>query len=273
MARQSGKALQFQELILVVTGLLLTAGLCFLAANLIPTNSSQMGRKKLFERQLITKLSTIKSWELTRKDQQELLIKLLEVNRPKEAIKVLDFLISKESKKLSWRILRVELNRHLKNLDAAKDEVNILLKLHPNNLDVIELMALIEIETKREENAVALIEKRFESKDKGDRLKLGLLLADSHLQNRSSDKAKKIYLLLSKENPDDQRPLLALAFLHQELGEAEIAQNLLRELRRLRSGAYKKDPFIDELAGLWGINSARDKAAKESLRAASSLEK
>ena len=75
------------------------------------------------------------------------------------------------------------------------------------------------------------IRDRFKGLEPGQRLEIGLLLADLLRQSGSDQTAMRLYGQLATENKTDARPLLALALVRQEQGNSEAVQTLLKQAR------------------------------------------
>ncbi len=87
---------------------------------------------------------------------------------------------------------------------------------------------LLDQEQGRQRQVTAELTARFKGLEPGQRLEIGLLLADSLGQSGSDQTAMRLYGQLATENKTDARLLQALALLRQEEGNLEAVQTLLK---------------------------------------------
>ena len=98
-------------------------------------------------------------------------------------------------------------------------------------------------------------------------LGLGLLLAELQQKRGQNAAAVVTYRRLANEFPQDQRPLLGLALLQQQLGDRSAALAALNEGRqRLMAGGGASDPGLERLATSWGLAPLRAPAAPGPVR-------
>ena len=109
----------------------------------------------------------------------------------------------------------------------------------------------------RHRQAEAELTTRFKNLEPGQRLEVGLLLADLLRQGGSDKAAMNLYGQLARENMNDARPLLALALLRQERGDEEAVHTLLEQARERRDANGLVDPLIEVVAGQLGLSAAR----------------
>ena len=109
----------------------------------------------------------------------------------------------------------------------------------------------------RHQQATAELTTRFKNLELGQRLEVGLLLADLLRQGGSDQAAMNLYGQLARENMNDARPLLALALLQQERGDKEAVHTLLEQARERRDANGLVDPLIEEVAGQLRLSQAR----------------
>ena len=103
----------------------------------------------------------------------------------------------------------------------------------------------------------------------GQRLEIGLLLADLLRQGGSDQTAIKLYGQLATENTTDARPLLALALLQQERGDSEAVHTLLKQARERRDFNGRINPLIDVVSAQLGLSAARSTGSEPSSATAS----
>ena len=98
----------------------------------------------------------------------------------------------------------------------------------------------------------------------GQRLEIGLLLADLLRQGGSHQAAVNLYRQLSAEDVTDARPLLALALLQQDRGRTADVQALLKQARERRESNERISPLIDVVARQLELSAARNIASEQS---------
>jgi len=75
--------------------------------------------------------------------------------------------------------------------------------------------------------------------------------------------ADATYLQLAGLFPQDQRPLLGLAMLRHDQGDAKGAQEALAQARLRTPNPDKPDPRLDKLAASWGLEPLRSPSANQ----------
>lgn len=198
-------------------------------------------------------------------DQQDLsqAERLLLLERLQEAEVVLQPWLSGRSTPREISLFKAELQRRNGQPEAARRDLQLLLRLHPNDLQALQLLVLLDQEQGRHRQATADLTTRFKGLEPGQRLEIGLLLADLLRQGGSDQVAIKLYGQLAKENMNDARPLLALALLRQERGDAEAVHTLLKQAGERRDANGVIHPLIDLVAGKFGLSAARNTASEQ----------
>ena len=84
---------------------------------------------------------------------------------------------------------------------------------------------------------------RFKGLEPGQRLEIGLLLADLLRQSGSDQTAMKLYGQLTIEKKTDAKPLLTLALLRQEQRNSEAVQTLLKQAQERRDANGRIHPL------------------------------
>jgi len=128
---------------------------------------------------------------------------------------------------------------------------------------------LLDQEQGRQRQVTAELTARFKGLEPGQRLEIGLLLADLLRQSGSDQTAMRLYGQLATENKTDARPLLALALLRQEHGNSEAVQTLLKQARERRDANGRLHPLIDVVAAQLGLSAARSTGSEPSSATAS----
>ena len=232
------------------------------AASLIPRTSAQVSPDGVDEQAQNLLVQSNQAGGLSAAERQRLLERMLALGRLKQAQQILEPWLEEQPRSLSLALLMADLRRQNKDLSGARRDLNQLLRLHPNHPRVLEQIILLDQAENRSPTALGDLNRRFKAQIKGQRIELGLLLADLQRQLGQSDQATKTYLLLAEESPEDSRSLLALAMLRQEQGKTLEVQTLLAKARQRHNDLGINDGFIDELAARWGLSSARIRVSK-----------
>ena len=192
-----------------------------------------------------------------------LLQRLVTLERLQDAEVVLQPWLSGRSTPRELTLFKAELQRRNGQPEAARRSLQHLLRLHPNDLQVLQLLVLLDQELGRQGQVTAELTTRFKGLEPGQRLEIGLLLADLLRQGGSDQTAMKLYGQLATENKTDARPLLALALLQQERGYSEAVHTLLKQARERRDANGRINPLIDVVAGQLGLSAARATASDQ----------
>ena len=160
-----------------------------------------------------------------------LLERLVTLERLQEAEVVLQPWLSGRSTPRELSLFKADLQRRNGQPEAARRSLQHLLRLHPNDLQVLQLLVLLNQEQGRQHQVTAELTALFKGLEPGQRLEIGLLLADLLRQSGSDQTAMRLYGQLATENKTDARPLLALALVRQEQSNSEAGQTLLKQAR------------------------------------------
>ena len=193
-----------------------------------------------------------------------LLERLVTLERLQEAEVVLQPWLSGRSTPRELTLFKADLQRRNGQPEAARRSLQHLLRLHPNDLQVLQLLVLLDQEQGRQRQVTAELTARFKGLEPGQRLEIGLLLADLLRQSGSDQTAMRLYGQLATENKTDARPLLALALLRQEQGNSEAVQTLLKQARERRDANGRLHPLIDVVAAQLGLSAARSTGSEPS---------
>jgi tetratricopeptide (TPR) repeat protein len=197
--------------------------------------------------------------EASEAEQQRLLELLVALDRKAEATVLLERLADQRPQQWSLRLLLAELRRDQKDRSGAEREVRQLLNLRPDQIEGLQLMALLQLETGRGAQAQGQLEAALQRASKpqlkAEALPIGLLLANVLQKRGQPDQAESLLLKLAAGFPTDQRPLLARAMLQQERGDIKGAQESLALARARKPGP--SDPRLDQVAAAWGLAPLR----------------
>ena len=249
--------------LIMLAGALLGAGLVgwFMAASFAPQTAAQ-GSRLVVDREVSDLMQKLRDERLNDDGQRQLLERLLALGRLEEAQQLLHPLLDKKPGSLGLALLMADLKRLNGDSRGARADLDQLLRLHPDHPDVLKLSVLVEIQDGQTEQALQRLTERFENRGAGKRGDLGMLLADLQRQSGQAHTAAELYQQLAKESPRDARPLMALAMLRQEQGNAEELSDLLEQARQRRGSQGDADELIDTLASSWGLTALRIRAGR-----------
>ena len=252
-----------RRILLLGLSLLAAASFGWLASAWVAPQTSARGSRVVVDKDVEDLLDTLRvNGDLPKPERKQLIERLLALGRLQEAQLVVQPLWDEQPRPVSLALLMADLRRLNGDPDGARADLNQLLQLKPDLPKALELMVLLDWQEGRQVEAAQALQKRFEAKERGQRLEIGLLLADLQRQQGDPGAAATLYRQLAEEVPGDARSLLALALLRQEEGHAEEVQALLHQAKLRRVGPGKTDPLIDGLAASWGLTAARIKASK-----------
>ena len=212
------------------------------------------------ERQASSLQQRLNQGEASQAEQQRLLELLVALDRKAEATALLERLADQQPQQWSLRLLLAELRRDQQDRSGAEREVRQLLNLRPDQIEGLQLMALLQLEMGRGAQAQSQLEAALQRASKPqlkpEALPIGLLLANLLQKRGQPGQAESRLLKLAAEFPTDQRPLLARAMLQQERGDIKGAQESLALARSRKPGP--SDPRLDQVAAAWGLAPLRD---------------
>jgi tetratricopeptide (TPR) repeat protein len=192
-------------------------------------------------------------------DRQQLVQVLLALGDQKQATVLLEQMADQQPQQWQLRLLLAELRRNGNDRAGAEREVRQLLNLKPDRIEALQLMALLQLELGRGQQATAqlkaLLEKASKPVVQPSAIPIGLLLGDLLQRQGQKGEAEALYAKLASDLPRDPRPLLALALLQQERGDTKAAQQSLALARSRQPD--KNDPRLDQVATSWGLSSLR----------------
>ena len=197
-------------------------------------------------------------------EEQRLLELLIALNRKGEALSLSERLADQQPERPALRLVLAELRRDQNDRSGAEREVRQLLNQNPNNIEALQLMALLQVESGRGALAVSQLQAAFEQASKPalkpeapkpEALDIGLLLANVLQRQGQAGQAEALLLRLAAAFPKDQSPILARALLLQERGNTKGAQAAIAQAKALKFG--QNDPRLDAIAAAWGLESLK----------------
>ena len=178
------------------------------------------------ERQASSLQQRLNQGEASQAEQQRLLELLVALDRKAEATELLERLADQQPQQWSLRLLLAELRRDQQDRSGAEREVRQLLNLRPDQIEGLQLMALLQLEMGREALAQSQLEAALQRASKPqlkpEALPIGLLLANL-LQKRGhrfvSHHLLKVLSCCTNGNTIPNRGLVPLVvILIQQLG-------------------------------------------------------
>ena len=202
-------------------------------------------------------------------EEQRLLELLIALNRKDEALSLSERLADQQPERPALRLVLAELRRDQNDRSGAEREVRQLLNQNPNNIEALQLMALLQVESGRGALAVSQLQAAFDQANKSalkaeapkleapkpEVLDIGLLLANVLQRQGQPGQAEALLIRLANAFPKDQTPILARALLLQERGNTSGAQAAIAQAKALKPG--KEDPRLDAIAAAWGLESLK----------------
>ena len=192
--------------LLLITALAAAGFAGWIAAFSLAPQTSARGSRVVVDREVSQLLEQLKQGNLDGQERQLLLERLLLLGRHSEAVLVLRPWLDQQPGSLSLRLLMADLLRLTGDSAGAARELDQLVRLHPNNPEVLQLQVLVDLQQGRADAAVKRLSDQFSARPKGQRLELGLLLADLQRQGGLTEAAAALYLQLAAEAPKDARP-------------------------------------------------------------------
>jgi tetratricopeptide (TPR) repeat protein len=248
----------------MVAGALLLGALCLGGGIWLGQRQARLNQgigtpRQALEGQLQALQQQIAAGEAGVDEQQRLLELLLGLGRKAEAAALLEQLADRQPQRWGLRLLLAELRRDLGDRSAASRELRQLLNQRPDQIEALQLLALLLLEqgqgTEARQRVQASFERQSKPQVRPESLATGLLLAELLSRQGSPGQAEAVLVRLATAFPRDQRPLLARALLKQQRGDLKGAQASLAQARNLRPGT--PDPRLDQIAAVWGLASLR----------------
>ena len=240
------------------------------AASMAPETRARASRQAEEDQQVELLMQQLQHHDNLNEAERSLLLeRLVTLERLQDAEVVLQPWLSGRSTPRELTLFKAELQRRNGQPEAARRSLQHLLRLHPNDLQVLQLLVLLDQELGRQGQVTAELTTRFKGLEPGQRLEIGLLLADLLRQGGSDQTAMKLYGQLATENKTDAKPLLALALLQQERGDSEVVHTLLKQARERRDFNGRINPLIDVVSAQLGLSAARSTGSEPSSATAS----
>jgi predicted Zn-dependent protease len=228
------------------------------------TAGGEGGSRQALERQAEELGRRLEDGEAGSEEQQRLLELLVALDRQAEATALLERLADEDPRRWSLRLLLAELRREQGDRPGAERELRQLLRQRPDQVEALQLMALLQLEGGRGQQARTELEGAFQRaiapQLKPEALPIGLLLANVLERLGQPGQAEAQLMRLTTIFPADPRPLLARALLQHGQGKVAEAQETLAEARRRQSDPEAQEQ-LDRLAAAWGLEAIREPAS------------
>jgi tetratricopeptide (TPR) repeat protein len=223
-------------------------------------------RRQRLEREVVTLRKQLDGPTASDEERQRLLELLVALNRRAEAIALLEPMADREPERWSLRLMLAELRRTSNDRAGAERELRQILSRRPAQVEALQLMALLKLESGKGAAAQAEVKAAYTAATsptlQAEALDLGLLLAELQSRQGETPQAQSTYLELARNFPADQRPLLALALSLHDQGNLEAAQEALAQARLRSPDQSRPDPRLDQLAASWGLEKLRAPSGK-----------
>jgi tetratricopeptide (TPR) repeat protein len=226
-------------------------------------------RQQRLEREVVALRDQLSRPGASDLERQRLLELLVALNRRAEAIALLEPMADREPDRWTLRLMLAELRRAGNDRPGAERELRQILSRWPLQVEALQLMALLKLESGQAAAAEAAVKSAFSAALKPtlqpQALDLGLLLAELQQKQRRGTEAQATYLELARIFPSDQRPLLGLALSLHDQGNLDGAQEALAQARLRSADQTRSDPRLDRLAASWGVEKLRAPSRPQSL--------
>ncbi|KAM7526293.1 hypothetical protein LguiA_016195 [Lonicera macranthoides] len=178
----------------------------------------------------------------------------IQKRRAREAIPILEHLISLEPDDIELPLLKSHLHVKTKEYELAKLGFNDILSIDPLCVEAYHglIMAALESDSSSE---VKEIERRIgegidklkkERKKKDEVREFKLLLAQIRVMESVYDDALKIYEELVKEEPRDYRPYMCQGVIYSLLSKKDEAEKCFKKFRRLVPKGHPYASYFDD---------------------------
>lgn len=149
----------------------------------------------------------------------------------------------------AYRILLAQAKQQTGDVEGAATAYRTILDEQPGDTRALQGLVDLFLQEGRPEAAIGELEETLELAENNeievDTTSIQLLLAQVYARTDDFDDAIALYKKLSKEDPNDFRPILGQALVKQEQGNDEAAKPLYEEAFSLAPAEYK-----DQIKGM-----------------------
>jgi tetratricopeptide (TPR) repeat protein len=148
-----------------------------------------------------------------------------------------------------YRLVLANTYIKLKDREKAAAEYRKVLTTQPGNLEAIQLLVNLELENKRPEAAIGVLEDAIEKADTVNKIQpgsvdksdLNWVLGEQYRKQKRYSEAIATYNKIAKANAKDFRPLLGKAQIERAKGDEAKAKALFAEAVNLAPAQFKDD--------------------------------
>jgi tetratricopeptide (TPR) repeat protein len=173
----------------------------------------------------------------------------LALGEVKATVEPLQLLADSYPEITGYRLVLANTYIKLKDRDKAAAEYRKVLTTQPGNLEAIQLLVSLELENKRPEAAIGVLEDAIEKADTANKIQPGSVdksdltwvLGEQYRKQKRYSEAIATYNKIAKANAKDFRPLLGKAQIERAKGDEAKAKALFTEAVNLAPAQFKDD--------------------------------
>jgi tetratricopeptide (TPR) repeat protein len=172
-----------------------------------------------------------------------------ELGEIKATVEPLQLLAASYPEIPEYRLALAKTYIRLKDRENAAAEYRKVLTTQPGNLAAIQLLVDLELENKRPEAAIGVLEDAIEKADTANKIQAGSvekgdlswILGELYRKQKRYGEAISTYNKLAKANPKDFRPSLGKAQIERTQGDETKAKALFADALKLAPAQFKDD--------------------------------
>jgi tetratricopeptide (TPR) repeat protein len=173
----------------------------------------------------------------------------LALGEVKATVEPLQLLADSYPEITGYRLVLANTYIKLKDREKAAAEYRKVLTTQPGNLEAIQLLVSLELENKRPEAAIGVLEDAIEKADTANKIQPGSVdksdltwvLGEQYRKQKRYSEAIATYNKIVKANAKDFRPLLGKAQIERAKGDEAKAKALFAEAVNLAPAQFKDD--------------------------------
>jgi tetratricopeptide (TPR) repeat protein len=173
----------------------------------------------------------------------------LALGEVKATVEPLQLLADSYPEITGYRLVLANTYIKLKDREKAAAEYRKVLTTQPGNLEAIQLLVSLELENKRPEAAIGVLEDAIEKADTANKIQPGSVdksdltwvLGEQYRKQKRYSEAIATYNKIVKANAKDFRPLLGKAQIERAKGDEAKAKTLFIEAVNLAPAQFKDD--------------------------------
>jgi tetratricopeptide (TPR) repeat protein len=180
----------------------------------------------------------------------------LALGETKATVEPLQLLAESYPEITDYRLVLANTYIKLKDREKAAAEYRKVLATEPGNLRAIQPLVDLELEDKRPEAAIGVLEDAIEKADTANKIQpgsvnkgdLSWILGELYRKQKRHKEAIAIYHKIAKDDAKDFRPLLGKAQIERAQGDEAKAQALFADALKLAPAQFKDD--INKIAAI-----------------------